>query len=332
MFRALQQQVAREAAERGIEPSADTMSFEALVQHHPTYAMFAWFERHLQRLKYSGRWGLAPMLEAQRDALLAQLAPAVEDGLLSLDPTLAPPSYWLRHDIHQHPGGLADEIAGFVYRAAAGQGGVVDRPQLHARFAQAALVDRLPARILDMGCGYGRSTFAFAAAAPTANVIGVDLSASCLRLAAVETPAALRERVRFRQADATADTFPPGSFDLVTSTMLLHELPAPALHAVIVESARLLAPGGAAVHLDFLPPADPLLRILYDGHSRRNNEPFMHDLASIDLAAVHRCAGFESLEITPFAEADGALDQPAQRWRLPWTMIVATKPSEGATA
>ena len=129
MFQALQRQVAGEAATRGIDPAGDTAAFEELVRHHPTHAMFAWFERHLQRMKYSGRWGLAHTLGAQRDALLAQLAAASDTGWLSLDPAMAPPSYWLDHDIHQHPGGLGDDIAGFVYRAAAGQGGVVGRPQ-----------------------------------------------------------------------------------------------------------------------------------------------------------------------------------------------------------
>jgi len=90
-----------------------------------------------------------------------------------------------------------------------------------------------------------------------------------------------------------------------------------------------LAPGGIAVHLDFLPPDDTLLRLLYEGHSRRNNEPFMRDLAALDLQAVHREAGFERVEITPFAEADCVLDGPPSRWRLPWTMITATKPLTG---
>jgi SAM-dependent methyltransferase len=272
------------------------------------------------------------MLAAERAGLLAQLA-AVDETRLSLDPGLALPSYWTDHDIHQHPGGLGDDIAAFVYRAAVGQGGVVGRPQLHDRFARAALADRTPRRILDLGCGYGRSAAAFAAAAPEADVIGIDLSESCLRLATLETPDALHNRARFRQADATAVPLPDGGFDVVTSTMLLHELPEAALHALIAESARLLAPGGIAVHLDFLPPADPLLRALYDGHSARNNEPFMQDLARLDMVGAHRAAGFDTVDITPFAETDGVLDRPAQSWRLPWTMILATKPHpSGATA
>ena len=314
MFHALQAEYAADAAG---------------IAQHPTYAMFAWFERHVQRMKYGGSWGLVASAEQQRDALLASLA--AEGAPLALDPALRPPTYWTGHDIHQHPGGLAGELAGFIYQEATGSGGVVGQPQMHDRFAQAALAGRAPIRILDLGCGYGRSAWAFAEAAPGASVVGVDLSESCLRLASSQTPPALRSRIRFVQADA-AGTLPDGPFDLVTSTMLLHELPDAARRAVIGRAAEVLAPGGAAVHLDFLPPADTLLRLLYDGHSLRNNEPFMRDLAGADLDAEHRSAGFGPVQITPFAETDGVLDAPPQRWRLPWTIIAAEKPQQGATA
>jgi SAM-dependent methyltransferase len=326
MFAEMRRDVTDDFAARGHhEPPT---SFEDFVHDHPAHRIFAWFERNLQRLKYSGRWGLAPMLEAERDALIAKLAPAEQAALLTLDPALAFPSYWLDHDIHNHPGGLADDISAFVYQAAVGTGGVVGRPQLHERFARAALARtefRAPARILDLGCGYGRSTVAFAAMTRGVEVTGIDLSASCLKLATIEVPADLRGRVTYRQANAEAPPMPDEAFDVVTSTMLLHELPRGALLSVIAESGRLLSPGGVAVHLDFLPPADPLLRVLYDGHSVRNNEPFMRDLAELDLVAAHRDAGFDHVEIVPFAETDGVLDGPPAKWRLPWTMILATK-------
>src|SRR4029079_2357425 len=101
---------------------------------------------------------------------------------------------------------------------------------------------------------------------PGATVEGVDLSAACLTVAAQDTPEALRERVRFIQADAVATGRPAAAYDLVTSTMLLHEMPEDAVRALIDESARVVAPGGAVVHLDFLPPADPLLAELFAGH------------------------------------------------------------------
>ena len=324
LFRAMQRQISAAAVSRQIDPADDADEFAALVHGHPTHGMFAWFERHLQRMKYSGRWGLAGVLDARRDELLSQVA--TPRAQLKLDPALSLPAYWLDHDIHQHPGGLAGDLGGFIYQAASGQGGVVGRPELHERFAHTAVGGSSPRRILDLGCGFGRSTVAFATAAPDAQVTGIDLSASCLRIAAAEAPETLKDRLDYRQADvAKLDPaeFPDG-FDLVTSTMLLHELPGPALEAVIASTGRLLAPGGRAVHLDFLPPDDALLRILYDGHSARNNEPFMADLARADLAESHLQAGFEHFETVPFAESSGALDLPPTRWRLPWAIIVAT--------
>jgi len=324
MFNAMQQRVLRDFAASGADGDA---AFDDFVRGHPDHAIFGWFERNLQRMKYSGRWGLVPMFEPQREALLARLAPAAAMEMLRLDEDLPAPAYWRQHDIHNHPGGLADDISAFVYQAAVGSGGVVGRPQLHERFARQALQALPPpGSVLDLGCGFGRSTLAFAAAASGATVTGIDLSASCLKLAAVEAPPAVQGRVQYRQANAEATGLPPGSFDLVSSTMLLHELPASALLAVIAESGRVLKPGGTVVHLDFLPPRDPLMRILYDGHADRNNEPFMRDLASVDLVAAHRAAGFGHVEIRPFAESEDALADPPSRWRLPWTMIVATKP------
>ena len=38
-----------------------------------TYAYFEWFERHLQKMKYSGRYGLVPHADGLRRELLARL-------------------------------------------------------------------------------------------------------------------------------------------------------------------------------------------------------------------------------------------------------------------
>lgn len=106
MFRALQRQI-EEAVAGGLIRPDDAAGFEVFVQRHPTHQIFAWLERHLQRLKYSGRWGLVVALEAQRDALLAELAKPLPAGLLTLDPDLDPPDYYGDYDIHQHPAGWA---------------------------------------------------------------------------------------------------------------------------------------------------------------------------------------------------------------------------------
>lgn len=289
-----------------------------------THRYFAWLERHLQRMKYSGPRGLAAIAQRSRDALVAPpFAPP--PGLLTLDPTLVPPAYYTACDIHQQPGGLLAELGAHVYRAGV-TGGVVDAATLHERFATRIVGDSRVERILDLGCGFGRGTLAFARAAPGARVDGVDIAASCVILAARETPAALHGRVAFRQAEATTSGLPGGTYDIVTSTMLLHEMPQAAVRALIVETARLLRPGGIVAHLDFLPPADPVLRLLFEGHARRNNEPYLLEHSRIDLARAYADAGFTHVEATPFDEEDGALATPPRVWRLPWHTIVARKP------
>jgi len=319
LFAALRRQVGPHEQERNAQ------AFEALVGRHPTYRIFAWLERHLQRMRYSGPFGLVEGVNRDREALLDALSQPLPKGVLRLDPDLSPPSYYGEYDIHQHPGGLGgDALAGLVYRDAI-RSGVVGKPALHRRFAQLVTARRAPTRILDLGCGFGRSTRAFAEAAPSAHVVGVDLSASCLTVAAHDTPAILHERVSYAQADAAASGLPHASFDLVTSTMLLHEMPEPAVRALIEETGRLVAEGGMVAHLDFLPPRDPLLRILFEGHARRNNEPFLLEHSRIDLADAYSRAGFSQVEALDFAEEDGALDPELPRWRLPWKMIVATR-------
>ena len=286
------------------------------------YRYFCWLERHLQRFKYSGRYGLQPYLAQDR----ARLEKSLEGAPAELNPGLKYPEYYTRIDIHQHPGGVwSDPIAGFVYergaRSTTPLAGQRHR-DLHERLTAAAL-ERCPApqRVLDMGCGFGKSTRPFSEALGPGKVEGIDLSAPCLRLAARDAAGA----ARFRQVDASRTDYPDSSFDLVTSTMLLHEMPPAVVEKTLAESARLLKKGGRMVHLDFLPAEDEFSRLIHFGHGRRNNEPFMEPLAGMDLAALLERLGFRNVEIRPFEEADGALAPGYQYWRFPWTLISAER-------
>ena len=315
----------------GLRRQIESMPREQ-VEVHPTYQIYAWFERHLQRMRYSGHRGLVAGVEARREQLLAELDQPLPPGLLELDEDLSLPEYFVNCDIHQQPGGVAANIlSAHVYREAT-QAGVVGVATLHQRFAQAVLNrwpgTQLPKRILDLGCGFGRSTLVYAEAVAEARAVGVDLSASCVTLAAHSTPEELRPRVQFVQADAVRTHWSDQSFDLVTSTMLLHEMPEAEVRGLIKEAGRLLAPGGVVAHLDFLPPEDPLLRLLYEGHASRNNEPYLLEHSRIDIEAAYRDAGFASVEILEFAETDDALAMPPKRWRLPWKIIFAVKSEE----
>lgn len=309
---------------------ATAADVEVLMKDNTTYQFFGWFERHQQRMKYSGRHGLAVHYAGFRDEIARELAEPVPERLLELDPAFAQPEYYTSIDIHQHPGGVwSDEIAGYVYeRGAKSTAPMLSKAEsLHHRLTAEALgrAGRKVSRVADLGCGFGGSTRPFYTDHPEIEVVGVELSEPCLRLAARNAAEDQARNVRFRQADAAATGLEADAFDVVTSTMVLHEMPPRHIGKVLKETHRLLAPGGLSIHLDFLVRDDPFRTFIHYGHSRRNNEPFMPPLNEMDIVAAHREAGFDEVEIVPFEEFPGALTQENSAWRFPWTLIVARK-------
>jgi ubiquinone/menaquinone biosynthesis C-methylase UbiE len=323
LFGAVRDDYERRAARQPAPPQT-VADVERLLGDSTTYRYFGWFERHMQRLKYSGRYGLVPWHRQERAEFETRLA-SQPRARVELAPELDMPRYYESCDIHQHPGGVwSDPLAGFVYERAASTTTPLAGERhgdLHDRFTD-ALEQQAPApeRVLDMGCGFGKSTRPIVARFPRAEVEAVDLSAPCLQVAALGT-----ERARFRQMDAAHTDYPDGHFDLVTSTMLLHEMPPPAIEQTLAEAARVLRPGGKMVHLDFHRLRDPFARFIHYTHGRRNNEPFMEPLAEMDLAAVIERLGFRNVRIEPFEETDGALADDFPAWRFPWTVITAER-------
>lgn len=333
----LYSRVREEYAMRAGEASANhsVQDVASTVEDLTTYRYFAWLERHLQRMKYSGRYGLARYYEERREQLLDQLEREPPDrAALQLRPNMKLPAYYTSIDIHQHPGGIwSDELAGFVYEHGARSTtpllGEAHR-NLHTRLA-ALIAEQGPAsRVLDMGCGFGKSTLPIAMQFPHARVEGIDFSSPCLTLAASAAKQAHVGNVLFRQGDATDTELPEGSFDVVTSTMLLHELPSEAVDRLLSETQRVLQPGGRMVHLDFYHFPDAFARFMHYGHAWRNNEPHMRPVAEIDLPELLRKHGFTDVKIEPFREAEDMGPERKDIWRFPWTVISARK-AEGST-
>ncbi len=129
--------------------------------------------------------------------------------------------------------------------------------------AQGADLDRLSAlmrgrndwRVLDLGCGGGHA--AFAAAPHVAAVVAYDLSAEML--AAVTAEAARRglANVATRQGRVEALPFADGEFDAVFTRYSAHHWHGFA--AALREARRVVKPGGTAVFMDAVAPADALL-------------------------------------------------------------------------
>jgi len=294
------------------------------------YQIYAWLERHLQRFKYSGRYGLAPYHRERREELLAPLSDMADNPLLEVDPDFEQPKYYRAVDIHQHPGGVwSEDTAGFEYERGARSttpmmGG--KHRDLHQRFTDLVAEGGAPARILDMGCGFGKSTQPFYETFGEATIEAIDLSAPCVTYGAWAAGKAQVGNTRFRQMSAYETDYGNEEFDLVTSTMLIHELPPPQIHQMFDEAKRVLQPGGRMVHLDFHSLPDVFSRFIHYGHGRRNNEPFMEPWAEMDVVSVLQEKGFEDVTVQSFAEAEGVDAANSPVWRFPWTVVSAVKP------
>lgn len=101
-----------------------------------------------------------------------------------------------------------------------------------------ASVDSAPTRALDLGTGTGYGAFMLARRFPEAKVVGVDLSDQMLEQARRNTPAELRDRVSFQQADASKLPYEDDEFDLVAHANMI---------PFFDEVARVVAPGGQAL-------------------------------------------------------------------------------------
>lgn len=300
-----------------------------LIGDSTLYRYYGWLERHLQRFKYSGRYGLQPYHDERRDELRRRIPANLPPGLLELDPDFETPDSFTAVDIHQHPGGVwSDAIAGFVYergaRTTTPLAGQTHR-DLHQRLADRIAEGGAPGSLLDMGCGFGKSTRPFWETFRDTEIHGVDIAGPCLEVAAMDAASAQARNVHYRQMSAAATDYADAKFDVVTSTMLVHEMPPAEIEAVLNEAHRVLAPGGRMIHLDFLPADDPFSRFIHFGHARRNNEPYMEPLAGLDLPALMADRGFVDIDIQPFEEADGTLDPAYPNWRFPWVVISASR-------
>ena len=100
-------------------------------------------------------------------------------------------------------------------------------------------------QVLDVGCGTGTGMAPYVEAGCT--VIGVDVSDAMLERAT----ARLGDRAEFHLTDGGALPFDGGRFDLITTSMVLHEVPAHARTDLVTEMARVAKPDGRLLFIDF---------------------------------------------------------------------------------
>ncbi|HEX8415997.1 MAG TPA: methyltransferase domain-containing protein, partial [Methylobacterium sp.] len=148
---------------------------------------------------------------------------------------------------------------------------------------EAAVLDALGPRkvqnLIDLGTGTGRMLGLLAGRATRA--VGLDSSHAMLSVARANLERAGLSRVDLRQGDIHAPPFGRGSFDLVLVHQVLHYLDDPA--RALREAARLVAPGGRLMVVDFAP----------------------HDLEFLRETQAHRRLGFSVEQVSAWLDDAG---------------------------
>lgn len=334
LYPALRREYDRAVAEAGpaAAPPGTGRAAVPIVRALPSYPWFSWVERGQQKMMWRAVSDTVERRWEELAPLLGEVAEPV--GTLELDPGLALPDWYTAIDIHLQPGGVwSDDRAAFVYEEGAQIVMLRDNDEyrFHTLFTRTALPPGPHARIVDVGCGFGKSTRPLAAAFPGAEVWGVDLAAPVLRLAHA-TAERQGTPLHLRQADAAATGLEDGSCDVVTGTMVLHEMPVDAVAATLREAGRLARPGGAVRFLEFALTGDPCRDATVYEHGERNNEPFLPGLLDADVEGMCADAGLVGARWVPFDERGGGLQPdgwPPDRmeWHFPWAVLCAERAS-----
>lgn len=296
-------------------------------------SVYPWFS-HLERAQQKMMWRTMSDAVLRRHDQLEQMltVESPQYSSLDLDPTFKMPQWYIDTDIHIQPGSFfVDDASAFIYELGARVVMLRDNDgyKFHRLFADTALPE-IPAaqRIVDLGCGFGKSTQVLPGKYPVAEVIGIDLSAPNLKLAHAHAEQR-GQSIQWKWGASYETGLEAGSVDLVTGTMMLHEMPREQIEATLAEAARILRPGGHIRFLEFWPTGDHYRDVTVFEHAERNNEPFFRDLFATDGPAVLRANGVDGAEWIPFDERELGLI-PAGRekrpeWHFPWAVLSAQK-------
>ncbi len=302
----------RESAEQAVQSAIEELagSIEALPENlderNSQLESFLYNVRSFRVQQLLGEWysrnhGAAAVrafeeVQAKLQIELDQLS----SGKTTLEtfPDFQAPDYWRDVDFHRTEGGWdGHPYMGFVH------GEIVHRKMVDSLFPGGIFKQRRQVaalakqdhydNILDMGCSTGHFTKALAETYPNASITGTDLSLKTLEHAQrVGNAHGYSWRLLQRAAEDTK--LAHDCFDLVTSYILLHEMPASAIAAVFAESFRVLKPGGEILMSDVSRYTDlnKLEQWRADRGAMYGGEPHWRASASLDLSKIAKDAGF----------------------------------------
>lgn len=142
--------------------------------------------------------------------------------------------------------------------------------------------------VLDVACGTGDLTEAFADAGPT-SILGLDFTEPMLNIAREKARRRKRSRQsvapQYRQGDAMDLPFEDDSYDVVSIAFGIRNVAEP-LQA-LNEFRRVLKPGGRLAVLEFSEPRNPVLR-LFSRFYTRQIMPITASLLARDGSGAYR--------------------------------------------
>ncbi|MGI9289901.1 MAG: methyltransferase domain-containing protein [Gammaproteobacteria bacterium] len=268
--------------------------------------------RHYSAVRYNAQEmvhrSVIPMIQRNLDELNQSAAEirAEAPNTLTLNPELEVPRSVTDIDVHLTPGSYHSEYAeddvaaGAIYDNsinvfAFNQMGrnLDDIGHTMSNYLRLTYPDFKPERILDCGCTIGCNTLPWKHTFPEAEVTGIDVSAPLMRYATARA-ASMGYNVNFTQMNAASLDYPDNHFDVVFSSMFLHELPLKDIRAYLAEAFRVLKPGGVLLTME-LPPNSSLSayeQFYLDWDCYYNNEPFYKAFRDQDARELLGNAGF----------------------------------------
>lgn len=190
--------------------------------------------------------------------------------------------------------GLFATTAGLLGALSDGGGQAIGKwlTESHAEFK--------PKRILDIGCTIGHNAVPLAQAYPDAEVIAIDVARPSLRYAHARAKALGVDNIKFVQANAEdLSQYADQSFDLVTTSMFLHETSHSSMPRILKTINRVLKPGGLMLHLEQpqYEGMDLYQQFVRDWDTYFNNEPYWGPMHELDLKAMFDRCGFNGADI-----------------------------------
>ncbi|MEM7707979.1 MAG: class I SAM-dependent methyltransferase [Pseudomonadota bacterium] len=298
-------------------PPADGQEVRSVMKRERDFHFFSSVRSCAQEMVFAS---VIPAVERDMETLADRATELAGDsngvgGSLTLDSNFQVPENVTRLDVHLAPGsfhaewGDDDVSAGAIYDSATrvfafrqfGED-MNDIGMTMSNFVRLRYPDFKPTKILDCGCTVGHNTLPWKTTFPDAEMHAIDVGPGLLRYAHARAQA-LEIPVHFHQMSATNMAFEDNSFDVVFSSMFLHELPLKDIKAFFAEAHRVLRPGGLLINMELPPNArtEAYQSFHLDWDTYYNNEPHYKPFRDQDYQSLCVGAGFQAndcIEVT----------------------------------